>query len=207
MAHRIEIYTKKSDTRSQVMKKKLESLGFQIEKSTVVDTYTINKDFDKETLDRIAQILSNPITQTYLIDKPNKEIDFDFALEIGFLPGVTDNEGHTAKETIEDLLKEKLTDEQSVHTTRLIFLKGNFTKEEIQKAGEAIANKLIQRIHIKSKTQFDQENAFLTRSLLKRDLHFAGSSEMQKSRKTSPILLSSFTMTQKRQQSSRLMHR
>ena len=158
MAHRIEIFTSKSDTRSEVMKQKLVSLGFSIEKATVVDVYTINKDFDPETLKNISKILSNPITQTYKIDRPNKEIDFDFALEIGFLPGVTDNEGHTAKETIEDLLKTKLTDEESVHTTRLIFLKGNLTENDTQKAGELLANKLIQRIHVKSRDQFNQDN-------------------------------------------------
>ncbi len=140
------------------MKQKLASSGFSVEKATVVDVYTINKDFDKETLENIAKILTNPITQSYRIDEPNKEIDFDFALEIGFLPGVTDNEGHTAKETIEDLLKTKLTDEESIHTTRLIFIKGNLTADDTQKAGESLANKLIQRIHVKSKDQFDQDN-------------------------------------------------
>lgn len=30
------------------------------------------------------------------------EADFDCAIEVGFLPGVTDNAGATAKQTIED---------------------------------------------------------------------------------------------------------
>ncbi len=159
MAHRIEVYTKVNDTRSEIMKKKLTSLGFSINESKVADVYTINKDFNQDELDRIAKTLSNPVSQTYLIDQPNKEIEFDFALEIGFLPGVTDNEAHTAKETIEDLLKTKFEDEQSVHTTKLTFIKGtNLTEKQIQQAGESLANKLIQRIHVKSHDQFEKDN-------------------------------------------------
>jgi len=136
MAHRIEVYTKVNDTRSEMMKKKLVSLGFSVNTSTVIDVYTINKDFNSDELDRIAKTLSNPVSQTYLIDQPNKEIEFDFALEIGFLPGVTDNEAHTAKETIEDLLKTKFENEQSVHTTKLTFIKGpNLIEKQIQQAG------------------------------------------------------------------------
>ena len=157
MIHRIEVYTKVNDTRSEVMQNKLTSLGYEISTTKVVEVYTINKDFNKENLEIIAKMLSNPVSQTYKIDTKS-DLDFDFALEIGYLPGVTDNIANTARETIEDKFKEKFTGEESMHTSTLIFLSGKLTAEISQEIGETLANKLIQRIHIKTKSDFDTNN-------------------------------------------------
>lgn len=157
MTHRIEVFTKVNDTKSQVMRKKLNLLGFPVSASTVAEVYTINKDFKESELKKIAQMLSNPISQIYLIDDYDKETDFDFALEIGFLPGVTDNIANTAKESIEDLFKIKFKNEESVHTSILIFLKGRLDKKTVQKIGDSLANSLIQRIHIKNHEEFASE--------------------------------------------------
>ena len=87
MANRIEIFTKVNDTRSEIMKSKISALGFTIHSATVIETYTINKEFPEDTLTKIAKILSNPVSQEYSIGSPitsSQNIDFDFALEIGF---------------------------------------------------------------------------------------------------------------------------
>ncbi|MBD3330667.1 phosphoribosylformylglycinamidine synthase [Candidatus Peregrinibacteria bacterium] len=163
MAHRICIFTHVNDTKSQVMTDKLRSLEFPIEKATVAEVYTVNKDFNNRELTKISEMLSNPISQKFLIDEPNREIDFDYALEIGFLPGVTDNIATTARETIENYLKEKFKNEESVHTSTLIFLKGqNLNEEIIKNIGDSLANSLIQRIHIKSHEQFATDNGMDT---------------------------------------------
>ena len=80
MAHRIEVLTKVNDTRSIVMQKKLNSLGFSVESAKVIEVYTINKDFKEAKLKLIAEMLSSPVTQTYLIDDYQQEVDFDFSL-------------------------------------------------------------------------------------------------------------------------------
>ncbi|MBD3360741.1 phosphoribosylformylglycinamidine synthase [Candidatus Peregrinibacteria bacterium] len=158
MAHRIEVFTKVNDTRSAIMRKKIGSMGYSIHSAKVVEVYTINKDFQNEELKEIAKILSNPISQDYIIDSCNNDIDFDFALETGFLPGVTDNVGNTAKETIEDLLKIKFNNEESVHSSTLIFLKGEELKEEyITNIGEELTNELIQRIHVKKYERYIED--------------------------------------------------
>ncbi len=154
MIHRIEVFTKVNDTKSETQKQKLRDLGYQIEKATVAEVYTINKKFKESEVQKIAEILHNPVTQKYLIDDYAQEIEFDFALEIGFLPGVTDNIGNSAKESIEDLFKTKFEDEESVHSSILIFLKGSLTEEKVMESGEALANKLIQRISVKSHEKF-----------------------------------------------------
>ena len=41
-------------------------------------------------------------------------LSFDYAIEVGFLPGVTDNVGATARQTIEDFFSLKFAEGQSV---------------------------------------------------------------------------------------------
>jgi phosphoribosylformylglycinamidine synthase subunit PurSL len=154
MAERIEVFTKVNDMRSQVMLNRITSFGYELEKAKVVEVYTIEKKLNKEQLELIASMLSNPISQNALINDYDQESDFTFALEIGFLPGVTDNIATTAKESIEDLLKSPFSNQESIHSSKLIFLKGKLTKEDVSKIGNQIANKLIQRIDIKDQQQY-----------------------------------------------------
>ncbi len=158
MAHRIEVITHVNDTRSEVMRKNLVSEGFKIETAKVLEVYTINKNFNSEEIKKIAEILSNSISQRFKSNEPFKDIDFDFALEIGFLPGVTDNIATTAKESIEEFTKHKFIEEESVHSSTLIFLKGKITEEDTKKIGNILANKLIQRISVKDKTSFEKDD-------------------------------------------------
>ncbi|MEK7672627.1 MAG: AIR synthase-related protein [Patescibacteria group bacterium] len=181
-AHRIEVYTKVNDTTSMVMLKKLRSFGYDIEECKVVEVYTVNKDFGEKQLREIAEMLSNPVSQSYLLDSAvsstttpaTSGLNFDFALEIGFLPGVTDNVASTAREEISELLKCKFENEESVHTSSLIFVSAAgvkdtggtgsssspasaLTEADILKIGNKLANSLIQRIHVKSHEKFAAE--------------------------------------------------
>ncbi|MBI4975298.1 hypothetical protein HZC20_01345, partial [Candidatus Peregrinibacteria bacterium] len=54
MAHRIEIFTKVNDTKSKLMKNRLNKLGFLVDSAKVVEVYTINKDFTNKNLEKIA---------------------------------------------------------------------------------------------------------------------------------------------------------
>ena len=143
MGKRIEIFTKVNDTRSEVMLQNLQD--FQVEKVSVLEVYTINKEFSEDQFKQISSALSNPVSQTTELP----EFDYDFALEIGFLPGVTDNIATTATETIEDLFKIKFTGSESVHSSTLMLLKGSLDEATVEKIGNKLANTLIQRLHIK----------------------------------------------------------
>lgn len=159
MAHRIEVFSRVSDTRASVRRRKLGGMGYgaRIKEVSIVDVYTLDKDFSPEELEKIAEALSNPVTQGFAVDKPAEMPAFDFALEIGYHPGVTDNVGHTAKEIIQDLLKIKFVDPEAVYTSQVTFIQGSLTKEEVQTIGESMANSLIQRIYVKSAEEFAKE--------------------------------------------------
>lgn len=154
MPHRIEIVTTVNDTKSSVLEQKLRNLGYKINGVKSVEVYTINKSFNEGELKKIAAVLSNSISQKYYIDDLINDIPFSFALEIGFLAGVTDNIGTTARENIEDLFKTKFTTEEGIYRSDLLFIDGELTENNVKDIAEQLSNNLIQRASIKDHAKF-----------------------------------------------------
>lgn len=155
MPHRIEVSSRVPDTRALVRKKHFP----RMKDVFLVDVYTIDKNFSVRDLEKIGDALANPVTQYFSVDKPCRVPMFDWAVEIGFAPGVTDNVGHTAKEIIQDLLKVKFQGQEAVYTSQVSFIKGKFTRDEARAIGESLANPLIQRIYVKSGAEYKMEIA------------------------------------------------
>ena len=98
--------------------------------------------------------LSDPIVQDYTINRTFCE-SFDWMVEVGFLPGVTDNAGRTAKEAAVIALGRTFPESFSVHTGTQYFFFGNVSKKSIERiAEEILANTLIQTIKIFSKDEW-----------------------------------------------------
>jgi phosphoribosylformylglycinamidine synthase subunit PurSL len=159
MTTRIEIFSKTTDARATMLLKKLRGLGFEnITDLFITDIYTVVKTLSKKQLEQIAEKLSNPITQEYIFRTKDAEVKpknkFSFAVEIGFLPGVTDNVSHTAKEIIEDGLKIKFGKEDGVYSSQTTFFEGAISKKEAEEIALILHNPLIQRSHIKSQREF-----------------------------------------------------
>jgi phosphoribosylformylglycinamidine synthase subunit PurSL len=167
MITRIEIKSKAIDTRALNRMKNLQGIGFmEISNLWILDVYTIDKKFSNHQLELIAEKLSNPVTQEYTISNKSKKISskekFAFAIEIGFLPGVTDNISHTAKEIVEDGLKIKFTNQEEVYTSQITFIEGEISKINAEKIAATLHNPLIQRAHIKSFSQFTKDGGMDT---------------------------------------------
>jgi len=158
MAHRIEVAPKIPDARAKVREERLRNLGFPVSDLSLVGVYTLEDNFDAGTLIRIADMLSNPVSQGYSFSWRAPE-NFDFAIETGFLPGVTDNVGNTAGEAIEDLIKTRFR--KNVYSSEITFLSG-VSKEQAVMISERLANPLIQRIHLKTREQFEREQGMGT---------------------------------------------
>ncbi|EKD90789.1 MAG: hypothetical protein ACD_30C00090G0010 [uncultured bacterium] len=159
MVVRIEVTSKVLDTRARVLKERLDSFGFKnILDISIADVYTIEKDFSKKQLKEIGQLLTNPVSQKFNINTDSALPNFSWAVEIGFLPGVTDNVANTTKEIIEDFFKDKLRDGDRVYTSRLIFINGKISKLEIIQITESLFNPLIQRVSIKKRDQFIKDS-------------------------------------------------
>ncbi len=149
MHTRIEILAHKDDGRAKNLENTLINMGVTAS-VRAVDVYSSEStDAAKK---EFAQSLANPVTQ-----KINQTpTDFDWALEIGFLPGVTDNVGNSTSE-----LLTLIADNDSNHncySSRLYLIKADVKRDKIEDLARIISNKLIQRISIKNIDDYKNDN-------------------------------------------------
>lgn len=155
-AFRLEVRNTVNDSRAATRLSRLKADGYKVDSVVTADLYTVNKGFGAEEKEKIGKMLTNPIFESYAVDELTSSADFDYAIETGFLPGVTDNVGHTARESIEDLLNVEFdVPNENVHSSQITYLKGSISREDAQKIAESFVNPLIQRINIKSKEEFE----------------------------------------------------
>lgn len=185
MSARIEVTYKGKDTRASSKKSWLKFLKLDKKVSEIFffDVYTIDKDFKNSDLEKIAEILANPVIQKSQViskqiltslarqNEPSRPSlllrndssggfypkDFQFAVEVSFLPGVTDNVGSTAKEEIEDALKIKFKDDESVYYSQFLIFNGSLSETDAKKIAANLANNLIQKTFIKSFQEFKKD--------------------------------------------------
>lgn len=149
MVNRVEIGFKRGirDAPGEKIKKRIaEHLQLNVDEVLSIAIYTIEGDITKEELQRIARgPLCDPIIQRYAINK--ELIDrFDWIVEVGFRPGVTDNVGKTARRAIELLIGRKI---EGVYTSRRYVINGGVERGDVERIAEKLlANELIERFEI-----------------------------------------------------------
>ena len=156
MAHRIEVGFREGikDALGEKIKRRIiDHLRIPVDSVQTVEIYTIDGPLDPEELAKAAQgPLSDPVIQEIAIDR-GLACGFDWLIEVGFRPGVTDNVGKTAGEAI-SLLTGKLvhvyTSRQYViHRVRDRCVLDTLTRADAERiASELLANDLIQRYDI-----------------------------------------------------------
>ena len=78
----------------------VEHLGIQVDRVRTVEVYTIDDGLNPRELEIAAGgPLSDPIIQEFTLKRPLAD-RFDWLIEVGFRPGVTDNVGKTARAAI-----------------------------------------------------------------------------------------------------------
>jgi phosphoribosylformylglycinamidine synthase len=151
---RIEVYYTISDARGEAVKNRLARLHFDVARVAITDNYLINVTFNDEERNEIGRLLAQPVTQGFTVNQPFDPGSFDFAIEIGFLPGVTDNIAHTVRESIEDRFKRKLDPEKSVFTTTTYFISGTVSRDDALRIAQELHNPLIQRMKVLSRSEY-----------------------------------------------------
>lgn len=164
MAHRIEVGVKDGiyDARGkQIARRIAEHLNLTINDVRTLNVYSI--DTPEAPLSRAdlhflaSEVFSDPIIDTFAIDTPLADAlcPFDWLIEVGFLPGVTDNIGKTAREALLLALKRDTSEQLLVFTSRQYLLKGALTPPEVRRiAAGLLANNLIEEIHIWNAAQY-----------------------------------------------------
>lgn len=165
--HRIYVSYTIPDARSNAKKKSFADLGLKTkpEQVYITDCYTIDASLSSKQIKKAEELLANPLMQSASINitSPSLSLEgsrvthFDYAIEIGFLPGVTDNIGNTAKETLSDGAKIKFKPGQNVYSSQVFFISGLISEGDAKKIAKSLYNPLIQRATIKSFSDFKKD--------------------------------------------------
>lgn len=153
---RIDVRLKVPDTRADVRLRYFRSLGLasKISAISLVDSYIVDSKISKTHLKTALPLFQNSLVENATINRVQAPDRFDWVIEIGYLPGVTDNVGTTAKEMLEDFFGKKFQKQDGVYSSQVIFLSGKLSRQDVIRIGEALYNPLIQRVQIKSFKEF-----------------------------------------------------
>ena len=137
-------------------------LGMDVRDVRVVNVFTLEGVSQEQVdlaLERAA--LHDPVLHEVALEPLAR--DFDWILEVGFRPGVTDNEGRTARETLGVALclsKEELQGVK-VYTSKQYLITADMDEAGIQHvAKDLLANELIQRYEYKSAATWATDPGF-----------------------------------------------
>jgi len=160
MAHRIEIALKDrlADARGERVRRRIErDLDLEVRRVRTIDVYTVDADLSQGQLKAIASgAYLDPISQTFAINAPLASA-FDWLVEVGFKPGVTDNVGKTAAEAAELRLGRAFNRGEAVYTSVQYAISGRLSREQVEKiAMGLLGNSLIHRFEIVSRETWDK---------------------------------------------------
>ncbi|ADH86563.1 AIR synthase-related protein [Desulfurivibrio alkaliphilus] len=161
MLARIEVglKTRVNDSYGEATGKRIAAdLQLAVDEVRTIKVFTVEADITPEQLQAAAAgPYCDPVTQDYSLDALalRQELPFDWCIEVGFRPGVTDNEGRTASQALALLLGRPLSDREAVYTSMQYLLKGELSREQATTiAAKLLANELIERFTILSHQEF-----------------------------------------------------
>ncbi len=162
MVHRIEVGFRPGVVDAlgeSVARSVSEDLRLSVKSVRTVEVYTTNIDFDSGELERLGgELFADPVIQLSSVDRPlYGQEDFDWLLEVGFRPGVTDNVGHSAAQGMKDMLGRDLEPGEGFFTSRQYLFKGTLGREDLERAArDLLANDLIERWQIISSKEWSK---------------------------------------------------
>ncbi|MBL0225996.1 MAG: phosphoribosylformylglycinamidine synthase subunit PurS [Geobacteraceae bacterium] len=164
MPNRIEIALKEGvrDARGERIKREIEHfLHLPVDTVSTIDVYTVDAAFSPDELEQAAAgPFCDPVIQFWSIDRPLAS-GFDYAVEVGFRPGVTDNVGRTAREALAYLTGRPFSEGEGVYYAVQYLLKGTLTPADVERITTGLlCNTLIQRYSILGAPEFVARRGF-----------------------------------------------
>ena len=158
MLYRIEIGLKQGvpDARGRgVLHQSQGALGLTIDACQTRDVYKVVATMDATQAAEVQTAFADPVVADSALNRLPAPEAFDWMLEIGFKPGVTDNVGRTARGALTDLVGRELEWEEQVYTSVQYFLSGSLSRQDAERVGkDLLANTLIQTVQVFSKDEW-----------------------------------------------------
>ena len=140
-----------------------EALGIPVKSVRTIKVFTL-EGLDAQQVNTLMakSVLHDPVLQAVSLSPlPLPEEGTSWIIEVGYRPGVTDNEGRTARDTAALVLGIEDRSSLAVYTSIQYRLHGPLTEEQVTRiARDLLANELIQRFEIKSRAQWDADPGF-----------------------------------------------
>ena len=159
MANRIEVAMKPGlpDPAGEATRQRLaEDLDIHVDDVHVIDVYTIEAGLTYDELETVRrELFTDPVIQQSAVDA-TLAYDFDFVIEVGFRPGVTDNIGRSAREGVGDVLGRTLGSGEYLFKSTQYSLRGGVDRDVCERiARDLLANELIQQWVVKSNAEME----------------------------------------------------
>jgi phosphoribosylformylglycinamidine synthase subunit PurSL len=160
MLARIQVGLKPAfpDSFGEKIKKRIKSdLQLEVDNVRTLKVFTVDADLTPAELEAAAKgPYCDPVIQDWSLGTLALDWNWPFTwlLEVGYRPGVTDNEGRTAGQALEYLLGRRLGPGEAVYTSTQFLIAASLSREEIETIGaKLLANELIQRFTIMSREE------------------------------------------------------
>ena len=129
-------------------------LDMEVDPVGVVKVFTL-AGLDRTEVERVLAecALHDPVLHDASLDP--LEGEFDWTLEVGLRPGVTDNEGRTAQEAVRLILDREGDESVQVYTSTRYLLNTALGEDGVARIAKGLlANELIQRFEYKSRAEW-----------------------------------------------------
>jgi phosphoribosylformylglycinamidine synthase subunit PurSL len=161
MPARIEISLKPHlfDAEGASLCRKIESyFGWHVAQARVIHVLTLDTRLSSQELEAARrEIFTNPVTQISSLAPLAQS--FDWAIWVGFRPGVRDTAGSVALEAISDLLGRQLAPDEAAYTSKIFVLQNaQLDRRQVETiAAELLANDIIQQWRAYSPQDWDPQ--------------------------------------------------
>ncbi|MDO9543495.1 MAG: AIR synthase-related protein, partial [Kiritimatiellia bacterium] len=155
MAYRIEIGLKdgvRDAGGEALVAKARQSLAVQVQAVRTRTVYKIDAEITEVEIKSICRFFCDPVIESAAVGRLPPPSRFDWLIEIGYKPGVTDNVGRTARVALQDIVGRTLPESAQVYTATQYFIQAKgMPRVSAQKlAANLLANQLIQTITLYS---------------------------------------------------------
>ncbi len=135
-------------------------LGISVDGIRLIKIFLLDGLKDDQVDQAVAKgLLHDPVLQQVSLSPLAR--DFDWILEVGYRPGVTDNEGRVARDTLRTGLKLSKTEAPEVFTAIQYLIQGSLERSDVRRmATDLLANELIERYAIMSAEEWSRAPGF-----------------------------------------------
>lgn len=137
-------------------------LGISVGSVETRNIYTLESRLDDEKIQLAREeLFVDSQIHNSAVDQNLEAEEFDYAINVSFKPGVTDNVGRTTKQALEEILGKKLGEDERATSNMQYLIRGVKSEEEVKKIAEGLlANSVIESAAIQSYDDWKENGTF-----------------------------------------------